>query len=215
MTFQVAYLLRGLNLGAGRRCIADNHRERRGGVSNWRFGRHIVDQVFRLNYQVPLRRQDIERLLRSHAGSQKFGAIFHGGTFEDFPEFSSILHDNAITPPVYGSDDPWSPEAMESPRAFDLYLPKAVWKSEIPDFDRVWRERNGTEPGYHARFGAETVYMLADSLKKAGGYDSQGLVDSIRKEVSERQNNPETAPKIVIDRFPDGNAGRQRGRSAG
>lgn len=172
--------------------------------------RHGFDQVFRLNYQEPLRQQDIERLLRSHVGNQKFDAIFFGGLFEDFAEFSTILKDNSIALPVYGSDSLYAPTLKELPRTFDLCLPKAVWKNEYPDFNSLWRERYGTEPGYHARFGAETVFMLADALEKTGRYDAQGIVDAMRKSLKERRNNPEIAPKIVIDAFPGDNAGASR-----
>lgn len=163
-------------------------------------GRHGFDQVFRFNYQEPLRRHDIERLLLSRTGEQKFDAIFYGGTFKDFAEFASILKDNTITLPVYGNDDLYSPEVVRLPRDFALYLPKAVWKNELSGFNEMWRDQYGTEPSYHARFGAETVFILADVLEK-GRYNAQSIVDAMRRSIRECLEDPEAASKIIIDTF--------------
>jgi ABC-type branched-subunit amino acid transport system substrate-binding protein len=164
--------------------------------------RRGFDQVFRLNYQRPLRREAIERLMRSRAGEQEFDAVFFGGTLQDFAEFLPILKDNAIHLPVYGHDDLYVPEITASINPFDLYLPKAVWRSAIPGFDEAWRERYGGEPSHHALLGAKTVFLLAEVLRQEGGYDAGRIVDSLRKIVRERLDNPETAPQIVVDAFP-------------
>ncbi|MDR1276415.1 MAG: hypothetical protein LBL72_08580 [Candidatus Accumulibacter sp.] len=167
--------------------------------------RRGFDQVFRLNYQRPLRREAIERLIHSHAGERKFDAVFFGGTLRDFAEFLPILKDNAIHLPVYGHDDLNVPEVTALKNPFDLYLPKAVWRNAIPGFDAAWRERYGGEPSYHALLGAKTVFLLAEVLTQKGGYDAQRIVDSLRKTVRERLDNPETAPRIVVDAFPAAN----------
>lgn len=164
--------------------------------------RQEFDHVFRLNYQEPLRRRDIERLLRSRAGEQVFQAIFFGGLYQDFVEFSEILGDNHISLPVYGSDDLYAPDLNTLPRTFDLYLPRAVWKNEREDFNSLWQQRHGGEPGYHARFGAETIFLLADVLKDIGAYDTNRMVAVLRERIRELRNNPEEAPTIVIDAFP-------------
>ncbi|MDR1044895.1 MAG: hypothetical protein LBP33_07230 [Candidatus Adiutrix sp.] len=164
--------------------------------------RRGFDQVFRLNYQQPLRRQALERLLRSLAGEQGFEAVFFGGTLRDFVEFLPILRDNGIYLPVYGHDDLYVPEITASANPFDLYLPKAVWGHENPGFDEAWRERYGGEPTYHALLGAKTVFILAEVLKHEDGYNAERIVDSLRKNVRERLDNPETAPQIIVDAFP-------------
>lgn len=168
-------------------------------------GRQGFDQVFRLNYQQPLRRQNMERLLRSHVGNQKFEAVFFGGGFADFNEFASVFKDNRISLPVYGSDDLYAPEVLASPETFSLYLPRAVRKNDDPEFARQWRELYGSGPGYHARFGAEIVFLLDKALKEAGTYDAQSIVDSMRRSIRADQDNPETAPRIVIDAIPGAN----------
>ncbi|MDL2216449.1 hypothetical protein LJB81_01790 [Desulfovibrio sp. OttesenSCG-928-M14] len=164
--------------------------------------RQEFEQVFRLNYQEPLRRRDIERLLRNRAGEQVFQAIFFGGLYQGFVELSEILRDNHITLPVYGSDGLYSPDLKTLPRTFDLYLPRAIWKNAHEEFNSLWKERHGGEPGYHARFGAETVFLLADVLKELETYDTDRMVAALRERIQEHRNNPEEAPKIVIDAFP-------------
>ncbi|MDL2267904.1 ABC transporter substrate-binding protein [Desulfovibrio sp. OttesenSCG-928-G15] len=169
-----------------------------------RIGRshHGFTLIFRLNYQEPLRRHDIERLLRSRAGEVRFDAIFFGGSFQDLAEFSSILKDNEITLPVYGSDSLCSPEVTQSPGDFDLYLPKALWKNENTAFTELWRQRQNSEPGYLARFGADTVFLLHKVLQNIETYDPQSVVEAMRKAVDEYLGNPESAPKIVMTVFP-------------
>jgi ABC-type branched-subunit amino acid transport system substrate-binding protein len=164
--------------------------------------RRGFDQIFRLNYQRPLRREAIERLMRSRAGEQEFEAVFFGGALQDFTEFLPILKDNAIHLPVYGHDDLYVPEVTAAANPVDLYLPRAVWRDEIPGFEEAWRERHGGEPSYHALLGAKTVFMLAEVLKSADGYNAGRIVDSLRKIVRERLDNPETAPQIIVDAFP-------------
>jgi ABC-type branched-subunit amino acid transport system substrate-binding protein len=165
-------------------------------------GRRGFDQVFRLNYQRPLRREAIERLMRSHAGEREFDAVFFGGTLQDFAAFLPILRDNAMHLPVYGHDDLYVPEVTASANPFDLYLPRAEWRDEIPGFNEAWRERYGGEPSYHALLGAKTVFMLAEVLKPEEGYDAGRIVDSLRKIVRERLDDPATAPRIIVDAIP-------------
>jgi ABC-type branched-subunit amino acid transport system substrate-binding protein len=167
--------------------------------------RRGFDQIFRLNYQRSLRREAIERLMRSRAGEQEFDAVFFGGTLQDFTEFLPILKDNAIHLPVYGHDDLYVPEITALKNPFDLYLPKAVWRDRIPGLDEAWRERYGGEPSYHALLGAKTVLLLAEVLRQEDGYDAGRIVDSLRIIVRESLENPETAPQIIVDAFPAAN----------
>lgn len=163
---------------------------------------HNFDQVFRLNYQEPLRRQDIDRLLRSHIGKNRFDAIFFGGNYQDMTEFSAILQDNQISLPVYGSDSLYAPEVSESFGPYPLYLPRAISRNDESDFMVQWHKKYGTNPGYLARFGAETVFMLDDVLQEIGTYDAQKITEEMRKAVQKRLDNPEIAPEIAIDAFP-------------
>jgi ABC-type branched-subunit amino acid transport system substrate-binding protein len=149
-----------------------------------------------------LRRQAIERLLRSRAEEQEFDAVFFGGALQDFVEFLPILEDNGLHLSVYGHDDLRAPEVTAAANSFDLYLPRAIWRDELPGFNEAWRERYGGEPGYHALLGAKTVFLLAEVLGREGGYNAERIVDSLRKIVRERLDNPETAPRIVMDAFP-------------
>lgn len=162
--------------------------------------RQSFEQIFRINYQAPLRRQDIERTVRNHAQDQKFDAIFFGGTMLDFPECMELLKENSISLPLYGSDD-LLPGIASLPRAFDLYLPLAVWKGPGSEFTTQWQQRHGAKPDYNILFGAETVFALADLLGEKG-YSARELPELLRKHVHKRMGNPDTAPQVILQAFP-------------
>ena len=164
--------------------------------------RPAFNRVYRLNYQLPLRRRDLLRAVRNYSGEQ-FSNVFFGGTFSDFPEFAALMKELKMTLPVYGSDDLYIPQTRNMALPFTLFLPRAVIRKQDTPFVKEWKRRFGKEPSYHTVLGAESIFAIAKALKKDGGYAPQKLVESLREIRKQRLNDPETAPEIVVDPFAD------------
>ena len=88
--------------------------------------RPAFNRVYRLNYQLPLRRRDLLRAVRNYSGEQFSNVVFFGGTFSDFPEFAALMKELKMTLPVYGSDDLYIPQTRNMALPFTLFLPRAV-----------------------------------------------------------------------------------------
>ena len=165
--------------------------------------RPAFNRVYRLNYQLPLRRRDLLRAVRNYSGEQFSNVVFFGGTFSDFPEFAALMKELKMTLPVYGSDDLYIPQTRNMALPFTLFLPRAVIRKQDTPFVKEWKRRFGKEPSYHTVLGAESIFAIAKALKKDGGYAPQKLVESLREIRKQRLNDPETAPEIVVDPFAD------------
>ena len=165
--------------------------------------RPAFNRVYRLNYQLPLRRRDLLRAVRNYSGEQFSNVVFFGGTFSDFPEFAALMKELKMTLPMYGSDDLYIPQTRNMALPFTLFLPRAVIRKQDTPFVKEWKRRFGKEPSYHTVLGAESIFAIAKALKKDGGYAPQKLVESLREIRKQRLNDPETAPEIVVDPFAD------------
>lgn len=165
--------------------------------------RPAFNRVYRLNYQLPLRRRDLLRAVRNYSGEQFSNVVFFGGTFSDFPEFAALMKELKMTLPVYGSDDLYIPQTRNMELPFTLFLPRAVIRKQDTPFVKEWKRRFGKEPSYHTILGAESIFAIAEALNQDGGYVPQKFVETLREIRKQRLHDPETAPEIVVDPFAD------------
>lgn len=165
--------------------------------------RLAFNRVYRLNYQLPLRRRDLLRAVQNYRGEQFSNVVFFGGTFSDFPEFTTLMKELKMTLPVYGSDDLYIPQTQKMALPFTLFLPRAVIRKPDTLFIQEWKRRFGKAPSYHTVLGAESVFAIAKALKKDGRYAPQKLVETLREIREQRLLDPEIAPEIVVDPFAD------------
>lgn len=165
--------------------------------------RPAFNRVYRLNYQLPLRRRDLLRAVRNYSGEQFSNVVFFGGTFSDFPEFAALMKELKMTLPVYGSDDLYIPQTRNMELPFTLFLPRAVIRKQDTPFVKEWKRRFGKEPSYHTILGAESIFAIAEALNQDGGYVPQKFVETLREIRKQRLRDPETAPEIVVDPFAD------------
>lgn len=165
--------------------------------------RPAFNRVYRLNYQLPLRRRDLLRAVRNYSGEQFSNVVFFGGTFSDFPEFAALMKELKMTFPVYGSDDLYIPQTRNMELPFTLFLPRAVIRKQDTPFVKEWKRRFGKEPSYHTILGAESIFAIAEALNQDGGYVPQKFVETLREIRKQRLRDPETAPEIVVDPFAD------------
>lgn len=163
--------------------------------------RPVFERVYRLNYQLPLRRRDLLRAVRNYSGEHFSNVVFFGGTFSDFPEFTALMKELKMELPVYGSDDLYIPQTRDMNLPFTLLLPRAVIRRQDTPFAKEWKRRFGKEPSYHTILGAESVFAVAKALKQDGGYVPRRFVESLREIQEKRLHNPEMAPVIAIDEF--------------
>ncbi len=166
------------------------------------YRRGLFSQIYRLNYQSPLKAGDIVRSVQNYTGERFEGAVFFGGTFADFPEFMRLVSEYALSSPIYGTDDLYVPQLDTFVFSVPLYLPHAVVQMKDNGFAAEYRKRFRKEPEFNTLLGAKTLFTLAEALNAEKAYSPEALVDSLRRILNEQQNDPVFAPRIEIDGFP-------------
>lgn len=149
-------------------------------------GCHVV----RVNYQSPLRMQKIMSAMRNHTMEGGVNAVFFGGKHADYLEFGRLLDSLQISLPVYVSDDAYMPDSMAVPGVEKLMIPETLVEDLPAEYMEAWKAANdGRLPSYHACLNAVTIYAIADSIQKNGGYHPFALFDSLMKIRDARKNH--------------------------
>lgn len=142
-------------------------------------------KIYRMNYQQPLYAYNFSNTLQNYAGQHQVDAIFFGGIAEELEEFSLVLEANHFDLPIYVSDE-ISVENLRQAKNLSqhVFLPEA----QVPISNEQWHDlfvqRYGTEPGYFAILGAETMFALAEELSQ-GTYSPDRLVETMKKRSEE------------------------------